>query len=119
VEENLRGKKDLKEGGRTEEGEEEEEVEEEEEAEMWEAVRQKCSFEYMVANRQMFEPRSVTWRDPAFRFIRKGEVGDHRLHFTQGQLRTFAGGVRGGREGGGVPGYVRRMLVGGEGSLEV
>ena len=130
-----RGRKGGREGGVEEENptgkheRNQEEEEEEEEEEVWEAVRQKCSFEYMVENRQLFEPRSVTWTDPAFRFIRKGEVGGHKIHFTEEQLRRFGravkgrfeggGGGGGGGEGGKVPGYVTWMLVGGEGSLDV
>ena len=37
-------------------------------------IEVRCSFQYMSTNREKFEPISVRWRDPAFRFIRKGQV---------------------------------------------
>ncbi|GAB5035175.1 sulfotransferase 6b1-like [Nannochloropsis oceanica] len=119
---------DMKKGQEGARTKEEEEKKEEEEDRMWETVKEKCSFEYMVENRKMFEPRSVTWTDPAFRFIRKGEVGDHKVHFTEEQLRRFAGSVKEwfGEEGGGgegerrrAPVHVTQMLESWEGFLDV
>lgn len=96
-----------------------------------------CGLEGMRAHRERYEPRSVAWRDPAFRFIRKGEVGDHAALFTPAQHARFARGLFGryaavmvGGEGGDgerdgeprpgvLPSYVTGALVGGEEGLLV
>lgn len=83
--------------------------------EVWEAVREKCSFEYMATNRRVYEPRSVTWRDRSFRFMRKGAVGDYRQLFTEDQCVCFAEAVREAqRKSGQAEACLMRELLGGE-----
>jgi hypothetical protein len=48
------------------------------------------SFEYMSKNHELYQPRSVVWKDPSFRFIRKGQVGDHRAMFEDRHHERFA-----------------------------
>lgn len=89
-----------------------------------------CSLDGMRADRGKYEPRSVAWRDPSFRFIRKGEVGDHvgwltpqqRAAFARGLFERYKGIVGGGGEGvevgpGLLPTFVTGALVGGEAGL--
>lgn len=100
------------------------------EAELDHLVAQ-CSLEGMQAARARYEPRSVAWRDPEFRFIRKGQVGDHAALFTEAQHACFAlsvferyyaavgGGSRSGMgpRPGVLPAYVTGALEGGEAGL--
>ncbi len=96
------------------------------EAELEAAARQ-CSLDGMRAERRRYEPRSVAWRDPEFRFIRKGAVGDHAALFTPEQHARFAAGLLGryrgicGRDGAEqdvvLPAFVSGALVGGKAGL--
>lgn len=45
-------------------------------------VTEQCTFEWMKKNEEKFHPRSVAWRDPNFRFIRKGEVCTAASHVS-------------------------------------
>ncbi len=80
-------------------------------------VAARCSFAYMSEHRARYEPRSVVWRDLAFRFMRKGEVGDHQMHFTDVQHQQFAAALHS-RFGKPLPPYIAAALVGGEASLK-
>ena len=40
------------------------------------------SFEEMKKNKKLYEPISVNWKD-GFNFLRKGVIGDSKLHFTE------------------------------------
>lgn len=52
------------------------------------------SFEYMKAHKNQFEPISVPWK-PGFEFIRRGQVGDHKMTFTEVDEDFYARHIRG------------------------
>lgn len=101
-------------------------------------IAAQCGLEGMQRERQRYEPRSVQWRSPDFRFIRKGQVGDHAALFTPEQQARFACSLRAryamavsegemegvvasraaaARPGVALPAYVTGALVGGEAGL--
>jgi len=46
------------------------------------------TFSYMKQEEKKFAPVSVPWRE-GFHFIRKGQAGDHKITFTEEQLKLF------------------------------
>lgn len=54
-----------------------------------ETALSRMSFEYMSRNAELFHPRSVVWTNPSFRFIRKGQVGDHSALFQPRHHERF------------------------------
>lgn len=62
-------------------------------AEILDDVAERASFASMRRDVRRFQPKSVTWVDPSYSFIRKGEVGDHVALFSERQLARFEGAV--------------------------
>ena len=46
------------------------------------------TFDSMKRNMDRFQPVSVTWK-PGYKFIRKGEVGDHKALLSETQQARF------------------------------
>ncbi len=79
-------------------------------------IAAQCSFAFMTEHKDKYAPRAMVWREPGYQFLRKGEVGDYRTHFSEAQHQQFAAALYA-RFGKPLPPYIAAALVGGEASL--